>query len=307
MVNKGAKLFMISDNPRLGYLALALTVLLFSTLELVSKTITYSIHPLQINFVRFLAAGLIMLPLVLASMSKKKQVISTGDLFKIALLGIINVTFSISLLHLSLMYINASLVAVLFCTNPIFANLFDRLIYRQHLSPLKLTGLFLGFAGILSIFYTEIFFQSTNLTGILTALLSAAGYGLYIVLAKSTADKLGGLVVNCFSFIIGAVFLIPVLLALKIPLLRFDIALLSQMLYITIILTIATYVLFLYGLKFLPAGAGSLIFFAKPPLAILWAFLFLQEGSTLSFVLGSLVIMAGIGIYNYDLFKKAGN
>ena len=105
---------MFSDNRKLGYLALVLTVLLFSTLELVSKTITYSIHPLQINFVRFFAAGLIMLPLVLIIMSQRKQRLSFQDYFKIALLGFVNVTFSISLLHLSLMYVNASLVAVLF-------------------------------------------------------------------------------------------------------------------------------------------------------------------------------------------------
>lgn len=295
---------MFSDNRTLGYLSLVLTVLLFSTLEFVSKTITFDIHPLQINFLRFLAAGLLMLPLALFSMPKRKLHLSRHDYIKITVLGIVNVTFSVSLLHISLMYVNASLVAVLFCTNPIFANFFDYLIYHQRLSAVKLVGLFLGAAGMVAIFYTEIFFQSTDLVGIVAALLSAAGYGLYIVLAKSTSDKLGGLIVNSFSFIIGALFLMPVLIFLKIPLLRFDLSVLPQMLYITIMLTIVAYVLFLYGLKFLPAGTGSLIFFAKPPLAILWAFLFLHETITLPFLLGSFVIMAGIGIYNYDLYKN---
>ncbi|HNX27832.1 MAG TPA: DMT family transporter [Syntrophomonadaceae bacterium] len=296
---------MLSDNRKLGYLALVLTILLFSTLEFVSKTITYDIHPLQINFLRFLAAGLLMLPFTLLSMYKNQQQLSRHDFIKISLLGIINVTFSISLLHVSLLYINASLAAVLFCTNPVFANFFDYLIYRQNLSPVKIAGLFLGTAGMVAIFYTEIFFQSTNLTGIIAALLSAAGYGLYIVLAKSVSDKLGGMIVNCFSFIIGALILMPLLLLLKIPLWRFDLSILPQMLYITLILTIAAYVLFLFGLKFLPAGTGSLIFFAKPPLAILWAFLFLQEAITVPFLIGSFIIMAGIGIYNYDSYKNS--
>lgn len=295
---------MPSDNRKLGYLALILTVLLFSTLEFVSKTITYNIHPLQINFLRFLAAGLLLLPFALLSLPKHQVHLSRHDFIKITVLGIVNVTFSVSLLHVSLLYVNASLVAVLFCTNPIFANFFDYLIYHQSLSPVKIVGLFLGAAGMLAIFYTEIFFQSTNLGGIVAALLSAAGYGLYIVLAKSTSDKIGGLIVNCFSFIIGALFLIPVLVFLKIPLLRFDLSVWPQMLYITLMLTIAAYFLFLYGLKFLPAGTGSLIFFAKPPLAILWAYLFLQEAITIPFLIGSLIIMAGIAIYNYDLYKS---
>ena len=296
---------MLSDNRMLGYLSLILTVLLFSTLEFVSKTITFDIHPLQINFLRFLAAGLLMLPFALFSMPKRKLHLSRHDYINITVLGIVNVTFSVSLLHISLMYVNASLVAVLFCTNPIFANFFDYLIYHQRLSAVKLVGLFLGAAGMVAIFYTEIFFQSTHLGGIVAALLSAAGYGLYIVLAKSTSDKLGGLIVNSFSFIIGALFLMPVLIFLKIPLLRFDLSVWPQMLYITLMLTIAAYVFFLYGLKFLPAGTGSLIFFAKPPLAILWAYLFLQEAITIPFLIGSLIIMAGIGVYNYDLYKSS--
>jgi len=295
---------MLLDNHKLGYLALVLTVLLFSTLELVSKTITYDIPPLQINFLRFLAAGLLMLPFTLVTLSKNHTRISGSDLIKIAILGVVNVTVSVSLLHVSLKYANASLVAVIFCTNPIFANFFDYLIYRKNLTLVKAVGLFLGTAGMVVIFYTEIFIQSADVRGIITALLSACSYGLYIVLAKSTSDKLGGLIVNCYSFIIGALFLMPVLLALKIPLFRFDLSVLPQMLYITIMLTIAAYVLFLYGLKFLPAGTGSLIFFAKPPLAILWAFLLLHETITLPFLLGSFIIMAGIGIYNYDLYKS---
>ncbi len=296
---------MLSENRKLGYFSLALTVLLFSTLEFVSKTITYDIDPLQINFLRFLAAGLLILPFTLSSASKKQIHLSRQDFINLAVLGIVNVTISVSLLHVSLKYANASLVAVLFCTNPIFANIFDYLIYRKNLTPIKVVGLFLGTAGMVVIFYTEIFMQSADLWGIITALLSACSYGLYIVLAKTTSDKLGGLIVNCYSFIIGALFLMPVLLVLKIPLFSFDVSVLPQMLYITLMLTIAAYFLFLFGLKFLPAGTGSLIFFAKPPLAILWAYLFLHETITIPFLIGSFIIMAGIAIYNYDLIRNS--
>ncbi|NLB53406.1 MAG: EamA family transporter, partial [Syntrophomonadaceae bacterium] len=230
---------MLSENRKLGYFSLALTVLLFSTLEFVSKTITYDIDPLQINFLRFLAAGLLILPFTLSSASKKQIHLSRQDFINLAVLGIVNVTISVSLLHVSLKYANASLVAVLFCTNPIFANIFDYLIYRKNLTPIKVVGLFLGTAGMVVIFYTEIFMQSADLWGIITALLSACSYGLYIVLAKTTSDKLGGLIVNCYSFIIGALFLMPVLLVLKIPLFSFDVSVLPQMLYITLMLTIA--------------------------------------------------------------------
>lgn len=296
-------MFTLSVNRNSGYLALVMTVLLFSTLELVSKTITNDIAPLQINFLRFFIAGLLILPFALCSVFTKKVQLSWKDSMNIAVLGIVNVTISVSLLHLSLKYANASLVAVLFCTNPIFANYFDYLIYHKSLSPVKIAGLFLGTAGILAVFYTEIFFESTSLLGITTALLSAAAYGLYIVLAKTTSDRLGGLIVNCFSFISGALFLLPILLIFKIPLFRFDLSVLPQMLYITLVLTIAAYFLFLYGLKFLPAGSGSLIFFAKPPLAILWAYLFLHESITAAFLAGSIIIMAGIAIYHYDLLR----
>lgn len=48
-----------------GYILLMLTILMFSTLEVVTSTIKNLINPLQLTFLRFFIGGVVMLPLVI--------------------------------------------------------------------------------------------------------------------------------------------------------------------------------------------------------------------------------------------------
>jgi drug/metabolite transporter (DMT)-like permease len=54
------------------------------------------------------------------------------------------------------------------------------------------------------------------------------------------------------------------------------------------------YIAFFKALSYLPAGKAALLFFFKPPVAILLAFLLLREAPSIPAILGSLLIMGGI-------------
>ncbi|WP_172674153.1 DMT family transporter [Syntrophomonas palmitatica] len=97
--------------------ALALTTILFSTFEVVSRLIAFDIEPLQVNFLRFIIGGLALLPLAIMDM-RKQSIRLDGDDFKNLLwLGLLNVTFCLSIFQISIKYIPASAAAVIFCTN----------------------------------------------------------------------------------------------------------------------------------------------------------------------------------------------
>lgn len=292
--------------PKISFavIALFITILLFSTIEVVSKTIGYNIDPLQINFLRFFGAGLILLPFALLRKNIKKVTPNRRDVFFFLALGIVNVSFSLSFLHISIQYLPASLVAVLFCTNPIFANLFDRLINNSKLFLYQYLALAISTIGLFIIVFNELFYLSGSIPGIIYGLLSAITYGLFIILAKNSAERWGGFRVNSYTFIIGSSLLIPILLFLGIPVFAFDLVFLPQMFYLILIATALAYMLFLYSLSRLPAGTASLVFFLKPPLATFFAYLFLQEAITPHFIAGTSLIVLGIAFYNYRFFKS---
>jgi len=277
--------------------ALALTIIFFSTFEVVSKEITYRIQPMQINYLRFLLGGLLLLPLALADQRKRAVRLDGGKLKSLAWLGFLNVTLCLSVFQISIKYIPASTAAVIFCTNPVFVHIFEAWRGHHRFSPFQILGLACALAGLFLVAFHEVTRGSGSWLGTGLAMFSALTYGLYIVQARQATQEVGSLTVNSISFILGALACIPLLLYFGIPLLTFDYQVWPWMAYMTIVLTSLAYFLFLYGLEHLPPGAGSLIFFVKPVLATALAAWLLHESISAPFMVGTLVIILGLWLY----------
>ena len=104
-----------------GYILLAVTVLMFSTLEVVTGAIKNLINPLQLTFFRFFIGGVVMLPLVI----KKREKVQGKDLLFFLALGILNIFISAGSLQYAITMGKASTAAILISSNPIFVMLFS--------------------------------------------------------------------------------------------------------------------------------------------------------------------------------------
>lgn len=279
-----------------AWLALAGTILLFSTFEVVSKTIT-GIPPMQINFLRFLSAGLLLLPFALSEMRGRSIRLSRQDWLRLAALGILNVTLCLMVFQTSIRYIPASAAAVIFCTNPVFVHITEIIRDRRLPGWRALVSLAVSLTGLVLVFLNEFVYGAGAWLGISLAFFAAITYGIFIVAAKSTGERLGTLTSNALSFLIGALVSVPILLVFKVPLFVFDLHFLPHLAYLSIGVTCAAYVLFVYGLRRLPAGAGSLIFFVKPVLSTALAAGLLHESVSPLFLAATAVILAGILLY----------
>jgi len=82
-----------------GYLYLLTTIFFFSTYEVVGKSIAGRIDAFQVNFIRFLVGGLILLGVAAI---KKEIAVSRRDFALCVLAGVINVVISMSLINMSL-------------------------------------------------------------------------------------------------------------------------------------------------------------------------------------------------------------
>lgn len=284
--------------------ALIITIILFSTFEVVSKIMTADMPPMQINFLRFIIGGLVLMPAALLGLKKGQRTVARNDWKGIVLIGILNVTICLTMFQVSIKYIPASAAAVIFCTNPVFVHIAESLLFKVRLSKQQTIGLITSLFGLAMIFGNEFLWGSGSWLGLGLALFSAATYGLYIVLAKNVTEKVGPLTANSFSFIAGAIACIPLMLACKVPIVTFDLTVLPHLVYLSLAVTALAYYLFLYGLQHLPAGTGSLVFFVKPVLASLLAFWLLHESITLLFGMGAAVIILGLLIYTKTSSKS---
>lgn len=288
-----------------GYLFVMVTVIFFSTYEVVSKTIMGRVDPFQINFLRFFIGGALLFLFLLL---KRDIKIDRKSLAIVALTGILNVVFSMNLLQLSLSTVGAkaSIVAVIFSSNPIFVSIFAAIVDREGIPLFKVLGMFLGILGIAVISADGLDFQNINIISPFLALMSAILYGLYTVVGRRASSKIGSLKMNAYSFLIGSLALLPFLLIKGIPIFEFDYSATLSVVYLSVFVTGIAYLTYFMGLTRTGAGSGSMVFFLKPVLASIFAIIFLDEKITLNLMLGTVLTLLGMAVMLYwERIKKS--
>ena len=185
-----------------GYLYIAVTTLLFSSMEVALKLISGQFNPIQLNFSRVLVGGLVLIPFAVRELKKRGRKLDGKALGSFALLGLMGIAVSMSLYQLSVTRIQASVVGVLFSSNPVFVTLFAFLLLHETISKNQIAGLVLDVAGIVLII--QPWHLRLDALGVVYVLLATLLFALYGVCGKRQCARFGGIVVTCFSFLFGA-------------------------------------------------------------------------------------------------------
>ncbi len=303
----------MTSNQKQGYLCIAFTTLMFSLMEIALKFISGDLNPIQITFSRFLFGGIVLTPFALNKLNKLKAqgiYMERRDVCYFAFLGFVGMVVSMSLYQLSILYANASVVAVLFSSNPLFVLVLAYLILREPIRVRNVVALLLDIVGI--IFIIDPWNMHVELLGVILTLSATLLFALYTVLGKRKCAKYSGLVVTCFGFLFGSVELILVSMLGHIPSVA-DVLIangLQKFAYVPFVtgytLQNLPIVLFVYlcvtGLGFASyftamektsANTAALVFFFKPVLAPILAFFILHEQIPLNMIIGIMLILAG--------------
>lgn len=293
-----------------NYFFIFLTALIFSTIELSGKMLSGSLSSLQVTFLRFFIGALIILPFAIIDIKKRNLKLTSKDILFLSVEGILNIPVAMTLLQLSVKYTEASTAAVVFCINPIFTIPFAYFILGEKITKYSIYSAIISLIGILCIFNP--LKMSAGVKGMGIALLAAIGFSLFGVLSKKKIKDYGGYVFNAFSFLLGDIFLLAILLVTKQNVIRgISMKNLPVLLFMGIVVTGLGYIILLYTIEKTSAVASSMIFFIKPALAPILAMIFLGENLTLNVILGIVLIIAGAIVgtkkdtANPQILKKA--
>lgn len=274
-----------------GYLLLGITILFFSTLEVVTSTLKGIVHPLQLTFLRFLIGGITLLPVVIA----KREKLQRKDLLFFLGLGILNIFVSMGALQLSINAGKASTAAILISSNPIFVMLFSVLLLKEEITGKKIACILFGIAGILLIVYKGNVGGDTA-ASLLFGFIASLTFGLYTVLGKLKSEGVSSITMISLSSIFGSLLYIPVLMANHIPVLYIPQDAIVKVLYAGVFLSGIAYITYMEALKILTASKGAMVFFLKPVLASALAVFFLGEALSAKTIVGMLLVLIGIFI-----------
>lgn len=293
-----------------GAVYIFFSTILFSSMEVILKTISSDFNPIQITLSRFLIGGLVLLPFAIFALYKKQIMVSLKDLSYFALLGFICVVVSMMFFQLGVINTKASVVGVLFSCNPIFVMFLAYFILKEQITKFNILSLLLEVLGILIIINP--FNTKLSIAGITYTLLAAITFAIYGVLGKRKCIKFSSIVVTCFSFILGSLELLLIVaitridfistllnnnglgLFANVPLFTgYNMNNIIPMLYIFVGVTGLGYVFYFKAMEITSANTASLIFFFKPILSPILAFIFLKELISLNMAIGILLILIG--------------
>jgi drug/metabolite transporter (DMT)-like permease len=277
------------------------TLLAFSSIEVTAHPIRHRIDPFALNCWRFLLGGAIVLPFALLRSGGIQAVraVTRSDWLRLFGLGFLNIVLAMGAFGLSIKYSKASTAAILIAANPLATNFFARVLVGETLKPGRIAALILGLAGVILVTLKPAPGEDSWF-GMSMGLLGMCGFSLYTVLARDIVRRLGGITVTACSFAAGNLLNLLILGGLGIPLWPAE-DLWPRLLILGFFVSGLGYVTFFQVLSAVPAGKASLLFFLKPPLATLLAWLLLNEAPTPLAAVGGLIVMSGILI---DLLSR---
>lgn len=271
------------------------TLILFSSMEVVSKPLMGVIDPFLLTFYRFVVGFLILFGyLFINGEITTLKKISNLRIIKLLLLGVLNGFVAMSMLQVAVKAGNAATAAVIFCSNPLFVYLFQILLKEEKLSKDKTLGLLLGIAGIVVIMFGKGLAFST---GAIAALIASLTFAFYQVGNKKAVKGLSPFVANAVSFFgclpAYLIYFFIMQQNLAIPEDVWQFSNLWRFVYLSLFVSALGYITFIKTVKQLSAVSASVIFLLKPAVATLLAIIFLSENPGWNFYIGLALSLLG--------------
>ena len=105
--------------------------------------------------------------------------------------------------------INANLASIIISMNPLFTMIFAKFIVDEPFTKKKALVLVISFAGLVIVVNPATLIGGTiDVTGLLITVGAAVSFGLYTAMGKKRIAKLGGMVENAVSFLLGSAVLL---------------------------------------------------------------------------------------------------
>jgi drug/metabolite transporter (DMT)-like permease len=200
--------------------------------------------------------------------------------------------------------VEPSRASIIIATSPVFITLFSAFLFREKLTILKFAGIILSVLGAIFVI-TEgklsAIFKKGFGTGELCILGCLICWVIYSLLGKASIEKLSGLVMVCYSVVLGAIMLfVPAVfdgLFSEIP--TYTITRdWTSIVYLAVFGTVVGYVWYYDGLKQIgPVRASQFINFI-PVFTIFLSCLILKERITMTLLTGTVLVLSGVYLTN---------
>lgn len=290
----------IDNKKTSGHLAALLTIVIWGTTFISTKTLLVDFQPLEILFFRFVMgflALLIVSPQRLKGIGYKKEAVFMAA-------GLCGICLYYLLENIALTYTMASNVGVIISIAPFFTVILVRLFMKseEKIRLNFLIGFVVAMAGIFLISFNGTKLK-LNPVGDLLAFGAAFVWACYSILTRKISSfGYSVILATRRTFFYGILFMMPALFFLdfKLELARFaNLSNLLNIFYLGLGASAICFVTWNYAVKVLGAVSTSIYIYMVPVITVVTSFLILKEKVTILSVIGTLLTLAGLFISEY--------
>jgi drug/metabolite transporter (DMT)-like permease len=266
-------------------------------------------------FILFRALGATLLFWIVKAFFVREK-IERKDYFLLAACGMFGVAINQLFFFHGLNLSSSINSGIIMSANPILVVILSFFILKEKITLWKSIGIALGAVGAILLTLTAGTGKGDSVLGDLFLFINAASYAVYLVLAKPLMKKYSPLTVitYVFTFGVGFILLYPPTLT-EFFTTNFSIIPVNvwvKIAYVVVGVTFLTYLLTMYGLKYLSASVSSAYIYLQPVLVMFFAYTLSQLGvaedytATITWqkIIYMLVIFAGVYITSVSAIRE---
>lgn len=232
-------------------------------------------------FILFRIVGATLLFWLVLSMTKRQK-LERKDIPLIALCGLFGVAINQLFFFHGLNLSSAINSGIIMALNPIMVVILSFFLLKERLTAFKVTGISLGAVGAILLTLKASSHVGDSRLGDLFLFLNAFSYAVYLVIAKPLMQKYSPIQVITWVFSFGLMFVLlypPTLSEVsQTDFNRIPTEIWWKIVYVVIGVTFFTYLLTIFGLKYLSATISSAYIYTQPVMVMLFTFLFALIG-----------------------------
>jgi len=289
----------VTAPPRSAYLAWIAVCVIWGTTYLGIRVALEAVPPLLMGGIRWTVAGSLLAAFALARGERLPGVALWPSL---ALQGLLMLGFGNGFVNWAEQYVPSGLAAVTLATSPFWMSGVEALRSDgERLSRGALTGLILGFSGILVLVWPDLHLGDSaglNFTlGVIALQAACLGWAIGSSYSKRHPHGSSVFAATAVQMLFGGLMmLLAGTLAGEWPRVHLEGRGLWALTYLMLVGSIGGFVSYVYALQHLPVATVSLYAYANPLIAVVLGALVLGEPFTMRTVVSMAIVFAGMAL-----------
>lgn len=294
------KLFSKSNLP---YFAVAVACLIWGAASPVFKWSLTNIPPFTLAYLRFSLASLLLLPF-----AYKRLHVDKGDIKTIIAIGFTGITLNISFFFLGLERTSSLNSSLIIASEPLFLITFSLIFLKEKIRRNIIFGMLVSLAGFFIVIEKSLFGENHGtLLGDFFILLATLAYVTSTILSKEIFSKYEAITVTFWSFIVGTLSFLPLLIYEAMhPLWLTGLKVngLIGIAFGAVLSSAVAYYLYNWGIKRVDVSKSAVFNYLNPISGILLAIPLLGEKPSFFFIIGSLLVFLGVYVTKHHRVRS---